>query len=182
MTQKSIGDKMPAYDKVTLPTCKQIPLHPNKVIKKTIKDVIGAVITLGFILLVFAALIISFAKWLGLLILVGLILLLVAIVGGAYFYQREYYRTYYYDLKKDLLVIRKGVFAPREISVPYERIQNVFVDRDILDTFFGLYDVHLETAAIGSGINAHIDGVDEGNATKLKDIILGKIKRKGSGL
>lgn len=174
---------MPAYDKAELPTCKEIPLHPNKVIKKTIATIVGAVIALGFLLLVFAAIIISIAEWLGLLILFGFILLLVAIFGVAYLYQREYYRTYYYDLKKDLMVIRKGVFAPREINVPYERVQNVFVDRDILDTVFGLYDVHLETAAIGSGINAHIDGVDEANATKLKEMILGKIKKgRGSGL
>ena len=174
---------MPAYDKAAVPTCKQIPLHPNKIIKKTIATVLGTVITLGVMLFIFAAMIVSFAQSLCLVISGGLILLLAVIVGGAYWYQREYYRTYYYDLKKDMLVIRKGVFAPREITIPYERVQNVFVDQDILDTVFKLYDVHLETAAIGSGINAHIDGVDEGNATKLKDIILGKIKRgRGSGL
>lgn len=174
---------MPAYDKVDVPTCKEIPLHPNKIIKKTITSILGAGVTLGIVLLILAAFLFSLSPRLGLFILAGILVLLVLIVGGAYWYQREYYLKYYYDLKKDLMVIRKGVFAPREITVPYERIQNVYVDQDIFDTLFKLYDVHLETAALESGVHAHIDGVDEENATKLKDIILGKIKRKkGSGL
>jgi membrane protein YdbS with pleckstrin-like domain len=114
---------------------------------------------------------------------ISFVIIMVFFSTAIYLYEYRYYKAYYYDLKNDAVVIRKGVFIPQEITIPYVKVQNVFVDRDFLDIAFGLYDVHLETAAMGSVLSAHIDGVDNENAAKLKNILLRKINaNKGSGV
>jgi putative membrane protein len=73
------------------------------------------------------------------------------------------------------ITIKKGVFAPTEIHVQYQKIQDVYVDQDILDRIMGLYDVHIASATVTSGIEAHIDGVEHEVAEGLKSFLLGKI-------
>ncbi len=91
------------------------------------------------------------------------------------FYISAYIKRYYYDCGEQFVTIKKGVFAPTEIHVQYQKIQDVYVDQDILDRIMGLYDVHIASATITSGIEAHIDGVNQDVAESLKNIILGKI-------
>lgn len=107
------------------------------------------------------------------LILSALVLI---VLGINLLYQYLYFKTYYYNLKSDIIVIRKGVFRPNEIAIPYNRIQDVFVDRDLFDLVFGLYDVHISSATVISGLEAHIDGVARENALKIKDMILDNMK------
>ncbi len=102
--------------------------------------------------------------------------LVLSVLGINILYQYLYFKTYYYNLKSDVIVIRKGVFRPDEISIPYNRIQDVFVDRDFFDIVFGLYDVHISSATAVSGLEAHIDGVANPNALKIKDMILDNMK------
>jgi membrane protein YdbS with pleckstrin-like domain len=93
-----------------------------------------------------------------------------------YFYQRAYIKRYYYNVNDKLIIIRKGVFAQQEITVPFERIQDVYVDQDLFDVLFGLYDVHISTATATSGVIAHIDGVEKAAAEEIRKIILSKIQ------
>lgn len=109
---------------------------------------------------------------LGLLILIGL---LVAIV---YCYQRWYYEVYFYDLTPDYIVIRKGPITPHEITIPYERVQDIYVYQDILDRLFGIYDVHLSSATISSGMAAHIDGVEKPAADGLRDLLMKTVNER----
>jgi len=95
-------------------------------------------------------------------------------------YYQAYINRYYYDCGPDFITIKKGVFAPSEIHVQYQKIQDVYVDQDIFDRMFGLYDVHIASATVTSGIEAHIDGVDTDVAESLKNILLGKIKSGGN--
>jgi putative membrane protein len=90
-------------------------------------------------------------------------------------YVKAYIKRYYYDCGEQFITIKKGVFAPTEIHVQYQKIQDVYVDQDIIDRIMGLYDVHIASATVTSGIEAHIDGVNADVAEALKNIILGKI-------
>jgi len=90
-------------------------------------------------------------------------------------YVKIYIDRYYYDCGDNFITIKKGVFAPTEIHVQYQKIQDVYVDQDILDRIFGIYDVHIASATVTSGIEAHIDGVNPDVAEKLKNLILNKI-------
>jgi len=102
--------------------------------------------------------------------------LVLALLGINILYQYLYFKTYYYNLKSDVIVIRKGVFRPNEIAIPYNRIQDVYVDRDWFDLVFGLYDVHVSSTTVTSGLEAHIDGVANSNALKIKDRIMDNMK------
>ena len=95
-------------------------------------------------------------------------------------YLRTYIKRYYYDAADNFVTIKKGVFTPVEIHVMYQKIQDVYVDQDILDRMMGLYDVHLASATATSGIEAHIDGVDHDSAEAIKTILLSKIQSGGS--
>ena len=86
--------------------------------------------------------------------------------------------VYFYDLTNDFIVIRKGVLTPKEINVPYERVQDIYKDQDILDRIFGLYDVHISSATISSGLSAHIDGVEKPAAEGLRDLLLKTVQNK----
>lgn len=95
-------------------------------------------------------------------------------------YVRAYIRRYYYDCSNDFVTIKKGVFAVTEIHVQYQKIQDVFVDQDLIDRILGLYDVHIASTTMNSNMEAHIDGVDAAGAEYIKTMILGKISRHNS--
>jgi putative membrane protein len=100
------------------------------------------------------------------------------IIVVTYFYQLWYYNVYFYDLTADYIVIRKGPITPHEITIPYERIQDVYVDQDIFDRLFGLYDVHLSSATVSSGEAAHIDGLEKLASDGLRNALLQIISEK----
>ena len=95
-------------------------------------------------------------------------------------YVKVYIKRYYYDCGEQFVTIKKGVFAPTEIHVQYQKIQDVYVDQDLLDRMMGLYDVHIASATVTSGIEAHIDGVNAEVAESLKNILLEKIHTGGT--
>lgn len=95
-------------------------------------------------------------------------------------YIRVYIRTYYYDASNNFLTIRKGVFTRTEIHVQYQKIQDVYVDQDIVDRILGIYDVHIASATATSGIEAHIDGVEKDVAESIKNYLLQKITSHSS--
>ncbi len=84
-------------------------------------------------------------------------------------------KYYFYDATPQTLSIKKGVFSRNEIILPFKRLQDVYVDQDILDRIFGLYDVHVSSATATSATLSHIDGLNKENAEKVKTILLSKI-------
>jgi putative membrane protein len=95
-------------------------------------------------------------------------------------YIKAYIRRYYYDAGDNFVTIKKGVFAPAEIHVMYQKIQDVYVDQDILDRIMDLYDVHIASATVTSGMEAHIDGVNHESAEAIKTLLLSRIQTGGA--
>lgn len=159
---------------VTSPTKEQFPLSHKKVIKKTIGASTIWMIVLGPM---YIGCLITFALY-SLGPIVSLIttfvtgLLAIIIITLNYLYQKWYFDTYYYDLQQDYIVIRKDPITPREITIPYERIQDVYVDQDLYDRIFGLFDAHLSSATISSGMEAHIDGLEKPAADGIRAALL----------
>ncbi|WP_411968185.1 PH domain-containing protein [Haloferax sp. YSSS75] len=77
----------------------------------------------------------------------------VALVGFAVLaiagYEFAYYERFEYELTDDTLDIRSGVFSRRNREIPYRRIQNVDISRNVAQRLFGLAAVDLETAGGG---------------------------------
>jgi putative membrane protein len=153
----------------------QFPLSPKKFWKKLLGSLIGCGL-IAVIFLIFAAFAQDAFFW-G--IFSTIFLLLVAYLLLRAWYVKAYIRRYFYSASDDFVTIKKGVFAPAEIHVQYQKIQDVYVDQDILDRIMGLYDVHIASATVTSGIEAHIDGVEEGAADGLKTFLLDKIRGGG---
>ena len=120
----------------------------------------------------------SIGSWIGIILLFAVATYAVLISLRAW-YLRTYIKRYYYDGESFFITIKKGVFAPREIHVQYQKIQDVYVDQDIIDRLLGIYDVHIASATSTSGIEAHIDGVDKEVADSLKNHLLNAV-RNGS--
>ena len=162
-------------------TRQQFPLSYKKIIKKTMTSTIAVTILLfavwGFLVFIFGSIGQEAVGWLGTATF-GIFGFLFVVVMLTYFYQRWYFSSYFYDLTDDFIQIKKGPITPREITIPYERIQDVYVDQDIFDRIFGLYDVHLSSATVSSGMEAHIDGVEKQATEGLRTILLEKVKQR----
>lgn len=161
---------------------KKYPLSPKKPFKKTVKQLFFLFLLIGFVSAYLLSILITrfqeFTIERGVLWIIGLLGVLPVIV---FLYQLWYYKTYFYDLTDDFVIIKKGPIAPLEITIPYERIQDIYIEQDIFDRFFGLYDVHISSATMTSGGLAHIDGVNKDSAHALRALILKKVKEKGGG-
>ncbi|MBI4991863.1 MAG: PH domain-containing protein [Candidatus Harrisonbacteria bacterium] len=162
-------------------TREQFPLSYKKIIKKTMASTIAITILLlviwGFLAFMLGSIGQESIGWLGTATF-GIFGFLFVVILLTYLYQRWYFAVYFYDLTNDFIQIKKGPITPREITIPYERIQDVYVDQDILDRIFGLYDVHLSSATVSSGMEAHIDGVEKHAAEGLRGILLETVKQR----
>ena len=158
------------------PTIVQYPLERRKIVKKFI----GAMIGWGILFSILTGAIMLFLPLLSWI--TAYLLVLYLVLALFYFwYERKYFERYYYDIRNDFLVIKKGIFAPRETTLPYEKLQDVYMDQDLLDRLFNLWDLHVSSATAMSGYAAHIEGVNIYNAETMKNMILEKIRRSKGG-
>ena len=159
----------------------KFPLSPTKIIKKTIVDAFAWSIFFVSMIGFFGITSLTVESSVQAFLLAGVIGLVIAWLGVivlSYLYQVWYFNTYFYDFAHDYLVIKKGPITPREITIPYERIQDVYVDQDLLDRLLGLYDVHLSSATVSSGMEAHIDGVEKPAADGLRAALLKTVSER----
>ncbi|MCX8195329.1 MAG: PH domain-containing protein [Candidatus Micrarchaeota archaeon] len=144
------------------------PLHPNKVIKKFIENaafIILSSLFISIILFLFSS-----------ILLTAVLCLLLLVLVGIYWWSKEYYKVYFYDLSGNGLKIKKGVFFPHSITIPLEKVSDVYIDQDIFDRILGLYDLHFSSASATSGAFAHIDGLDRATTYRLRALLMKSFK------
>ena len=73
-----------------------------------------------------------------------------AAIGLALVYEFAYYRRYEYTFTEDTFDIESGVLNRREREIPYGRIQNVDISRNVIQRLLGLSAIDIETAGGGS--------------------------------
>jgi len=162
-----------------------IPLQKLKILKKSIGGTVGVLLVCGIIsvficLFLFAEprdtpkTLLDIRTFLLVIWFSFVALLLISTPVYQYFY----FKRYFYDMDGKNIVIRKGVIAQKEITLPFSRITDVYVDQDILDVPFGLYDVHISTPTQESGLFAHIDGVNKHGSVQLRQMLLDNINKE----
>ncbi|MBP9866808.1 MAG: PH domain-containing protein [Candidatus Pacebacteria bacterium] len=162
------------------------PLNPRKFWKKFLEEAVSISLLSAFLsLIIFVVYILSNTQLNSSesLVTVGISIYLTMFISLMIFeaiYIKAYIKYYFYDTDSDFITIKKGIFSPTEIHVQYQKIQDVYVDQDIIDRVIGLYDVHIASATANSGIEAHIDGVDAETAERLKNTFLQKIKERSN--
>jgi uncharacterized membrane protein YdbT with pleckstrin-like domain len=172
------------YSASEIPLVKNYPLSSKKPLKKTIASIFGllilfTIICVGLNIYYAAAQEITVTTMNNIIMWVGMIE--VALIPIIFLYETYYLKFYYYDLSKDTLTIRKGVFGKSQIYLPFEKIQNVYLDQDIFDRLFGLYDIHVSTVGVTSFRLCHIDGLTKENASMLLPVLLKQVKVNVAG-
>ena len=76
-----------------------------------------------------------------------------------------------YRLDAQELRIASGILSRNIRSIPYERIQDVNLERGPLARMLGMARVRLETGSSGSGDEGVLDSVDLAEAERLRDVI-----------
>lgn len=121
----------------------------------------------------------------------ALLVLLVIIILIGEIYARLAYNFWKYDLTKSEIKIENGIIWKTYKSVPYQRVQNVDINRGILARIFGFSAVAVQTAGYSGsggrgifggamGAEAYFPGVSVNDAEKIRKLLLSKIgKRSG---
>lgn len=108
------------------------------------------------------------------LAIVWIIILIISSIGLS-----KFIKNFSYNVSEDHIVIQRGLFTTKKVTIPYIRIQNINVINGFFDKRYKLYTVKLETAGksgtlfTSSGINFHSEGYIPG--IKDPDIIEEKI-------
>lgn len=106
------------------------------------------------------------AIW-GIMALVTIIVFTMAIL--AYF-------RFYFHIENDELIIQKGVFKKSRLNIPFDRIQTVNFEQNIILQVFDKYKVEIDTAG-SSKKEFSFDALDKDVAIQLREkILLGKKK------
>jgi len=93
-------------------------------------------------------------------------------------YQYLYWRNFEYSVEHDGLKIVSGVISKNDRDIPLKRIQNVDINRNILQRILGIAKVNIETAG-GGRTEASLKYADYKGAQKLqKDVRELKNRRK----
>lgn len=103
----------------------------------------------------------------GIPIAAPLVALAILAAGG---YELAYYRRFEYELTADTFDIRSGVISRREREIPYRRIQNVDISRNIVQRLLGIAALDLETAG-GSSTEGALRYVTPAEAKRLQSEI-----------
>lgn len=80
------------------------------------------------------------------LITMSLILLSILIIVISKWWAGLLWKNYSFELMDDKIVVRSGVIGRRKVMIPYERIQNVNVQKGVLERIFGVSSIQIETA------------------------------------
>lgn len=96
--------------------------------------------------------------------------LVVVIVGGGFAYAVAYHRRFEYHLTRESFDVHSGVFARRDREIPYHRIQNVSISKNVIHRLIGIAEVRIETAG-GESAEVHLRFVTDHEARRLQEEI-----------
>ena len=101
-----------------------------------------------------------------------------------YFWAKFSYRFYKYELIEQGFRKESGVIMKSYVTIPYERIQNVDIQRGILARMLGLSTLKIQTAGSSmEGAEGILPGLLHKDAEKLRDELIQKAKgSKSQGL
>ncbi len=106
-----------------------------------------------------------------------LLVLVIAVLAFLWWYSGAFFKNFFFELRKDYLFSRKGVFKASYTTIPYERIQDIHLTQSIYDNLFGLWRVSIYTATATGRGSEDIPGLSKENAEAMKSELFKRIKR-----
>lgn len=92
-------------------------------------------------------------------------------------YIKYYYFKYKFDFDKSAFVIHKGFLEKTNLSIPFEKIQQININQNLIHKLFGLYEIQMDTAG-SSSTEVDIKAVSRAVANDFK-IVAEEIKKIG---
>ena len=109
--------------------------------------------------------------------LLSLAIFVLVLIGiGIFSFINYYYFTYKFDFNKSAFIIQKGFFTKTKLSIPFEKIQQINFNQNLIHKIFSLYEVQMDTAG-SDNTEVDIKAVSKKIADNLK-VISAKIKKK----
>lgn len=102
---------------------------------------------------------------------------LVGVVAALGVWHAAYYRRFAYETTPDTFDIRSGVVSRRRREIPYERVQNVDISRNVVQRMLGIAELRIETAG-GSQTEATLRYVGYEEAKRLQDELRRRKRRE----
>jgi len=129
--------------------------------------------------------VIGFLNWLWFIVPIFLIL--------CFIWAKLSYYYYCYEMTENGFRKESGVLYKRYVTIPYDRIQNVDIHRNILARLLGLSDLQIQTAGAsavsyrggitGAGAEGRLPGLSKKIAEELRDELIQKARQsKNQGL
>ena len=82
---------------------------------------------------------------------------------------------FYFHMEDDAIVIDKGVLKRSKVNIPFERIQTINFQQNILHQIFGVVSLEIDTAGAGKA-ELTIDALDKKEAEAIRQYILSERK------
>lgn len=101
----------------------------------------------------------------------SLMIFIIAISIIGFIYSIIAFFKYYFYLKDDKLIVQKGVFKKSKIEIPFDRIQSINYEQNIIHRLFNVVKLNMDTAgSVGSELQ--INALDHKLANAISDHIL----------
>ncbi len=91
-----------------------------------------------------------------------------------------FYERYRFMIQEDGIEIKRGILWKKDITIPYDRVQNVDIDRGPIEQLIGVYDLNIFTAGTSSetqaifGAEGYLPGVLR--PEKVRNTILNRVQ------
>ncbi|HSI70525.1 MAG TPA: PH domain-containing protein, partial [Gillisia sp.] len=102
-------------------------------------------------------------------VILGIVALAVVTLGYSWVYYRRF--LFYIDYSREEFVLQKGVFSTEDIAISFDKIQQVYLKRYLVQRLINVYSVVIETAGSKED-EVNITAVSRENARLLTDILL----------
>ncbi|CAM3499930.1 PH domain-containing protein [Flavobacterium gelidilacus] len=95
------------------------------------------------------------------------IIIFIAIIA----FLRYWFFKFYIDYKLEEFVIENGIFNKTKTTIPFNKIQKVTIDQSLIQRFFNVHKLELDTAG-SDGKEASINAISQEMAVELKQHLL----------
>ena len=96
-------------------------------------------------------------------------IIVIAVLG--FIYSIVAFFKYYFYLKDDKLVVQKGVFKRTKMEIPFDRIQSINFEQNLIHRVFNVVKLNMDTAG-SAGSELQINALDHTLAKRISDYIL----------
>lgn len=99
----------------------------------------------------------------------GLVILILLVLGYSWLYFRKF--LFHIDYPNREFVLQKGIFSTEEIAIPFDKIQQVYLKRSLLQRVINVYSLEIETAG-SKGDEVSIKAISQEDANELSSILI----------